>query len=97
MRSFGMVPPRSKWNEAAILRRRATRSLRSGYGLHLLEFRILGPLEVVREDGPVRLGSGKQRAMLAVLLLNANRVVSVDRLAEDLYGDEPPATVLTQI
>lgn len=77
--------------------RGATRSLRSGYGLALLEFRILGPLEVVGEDGPLRLGGPKQRAVLAILLLNANRVVSVDSLAEDLYGDAPPASALTQI
>ena len=35
--------------------------------------------------------------MLAILLLNANRVVSIDRIADDLYGDEMPASALTQI
>jgi DNA-binding SARP family transcriptional activator len=71
--------------------------LRTGYGHALLEFRILGPLEVVDNDGPLRLGGPKQRAVLAILLLNANRVVSVDRIADDLYGEEMPATALTQI
>src|SRR4029079_15995052 len=52
----------------------------------LLDFRILGPLEVLDGDRPVRLGGPKPRATLAILLLNANRVVSVERLADDLYA-----------
>jgi DNA-binding SARP family transcriptional activator/nucleotide-binding universal stress UspA family protein len=63
----------------------------------MLDFRILGPLEVVTEDGPVRLGGPKQRATLAILLLNANRVVSVDRLADDLYTGAAPVTAVTQV
>ena len=52
-----------------------------------MEYRILGPLEVVDGTSSVRLGGGKQRALLAALLLNAGRVVSRDRLSEDLWGD----------
>ena len=63
----------------------------------MLEFRILGPLEVVGEHGPVRLGGPKQRATLAILLLNVNRVVSVDRLADDLYSGAAPVTAVTQV
>jgi DNA-binding SARP family transcriptional activator len=63
----------------------------------VLDFRILGPLEVVGEHGPARLGGPKQRATLAILLLNANRVVSVDRLADDLYSGAAPATAVTQV
>jgi DNA-binding SARP family transcriptional activator len=63
----------------------------------MLEFRILGPLEVVAEHGHVRLGGPKQRATLAILLLNANRVVSVDRLADDLYAGAAPVTAVTQV
>lgn len=63
----------------------------------MVDFRILGPLEVVGEAGALRLGGRKRRAVLAILLLNANRVVSIDRLADDLYGDAPPATVVTQV
>jgi DNA-binding SARP family transcriptional activator len=62
----------------------------------VLEFRILGPLEVA-ENGAVRLGGPKQRATLAILLLNANRVVSVERLADDLYWGTPPVTAVTQV
>jgi len=61
------------------------------------EYRILGPLEVVGERGPLRLGGPKQRATLAILLLNANRVVSVERLAEDLYSGATPVTAVTQV
>src|SRR5919201_2137885 len=62
-----------------------------------MEFRILGPLEVEAEDGPLPLGSPKQRALLEVLLLNANEVVSRDRLIEAVWGDQPPATAPTAL
>jgi DNA-binding SARP family transcriptional activator len=57
-----------------------------------IEFRLLGPLEVHRKHGPVALGPPQQRALLALLLLNANRVVSRDRLIDELWGEQPPAT-----
>jgi len=63
----------------------------------MLEFRILGPLEVVGDRGPLRLGGPRQRATLAILLLNANRVISIDRLADDLYAGAPPVTAVTQV
>lgn len=63
----------------------------------MLEFRILGPLEALRDGEPVRLGGLKQRAALAILLLGANRVVSVERLADDLYAGAPPVTAVTQV
>ncbi len=55
-----------------------------------MDFRILGPLEVISEGQVVELGGAKQRALLAALLLNANAVVSVDRLIDALWEDEPP-------
>lgn len=55
-----------------------------------MEFRILGPLEVLENGHSVKLGGPKQRALLAVLLLHANRVVSTDGLLEALWGDRPP-------
>lgn len=63
----------------------------------MLEFRILGPLEVVTNRRSVRLGGPKQRATLAILLLNANRVVSVDQLADRLYSGAAPVTAVTQV
>ena len=56
-----------------------------------MEFRLLGPVEVVREERPVVLGGPKQRAILAMLATHANEVVSGDRLAELLWRDAPPA------
>ena len=56
----------------------------------LAEFGILGPLEVWRSGCAVPLGGPRQRAVLALLLLEANRVVSMDRLAEDVWGGHPP-------
>jgi DNA-binding SARP family transcriptional activator len=63
----------------------------------VLEFRVLGPLEVVGENGPMRLGGRRQRATLAILLLHANRVVPVERLADDLYAGRPPVSAVTQV
>jgi DNA-binding SARP family transcriptional activator len=63
----------------------------------MLEFRILGPLEAIGDDGPIRLGGPRQRATLALLLLHANRVVPVERLADDLYAGRPPVTAVTQV
>jgi DNA-binding SARP family transcriptional activator/class 3 adenylate cyclase len=59
-------------------------------GEQRMEFRILGPLDV-REDGaPVAFGGTKQRALLAILLLHTNEVVSTEGLIDALW-DEPPA------
>jgi DNA-binding SARP family transcriptional activator len=63
----------------------------------VLDFRILGPAEVARDGVPVPLGGTKQRATLAILLLSANRVVPIDRLADDLYAGAPPVTAVTQV
>ena len=56
-----------------------------------MQFRILGPLEVLDGQRLVELGRPKQRALLAVLLVHANQVVALDRLIEELWGEEPPA------
>jgi YVTN family beta-propeller protein len=57
-----------------------------------VEFALLGPLEVRVEGHPVGLGGPRQRAVLALLLLHANEVVSRDRLIEGLWGEQPPAS-----
>ena len=56
------------------------------------EFRILGPLEVRRDDRPVAIAGAKERALLAILLLRANEPVSLDRLVDDLWPGGPPPT-----
>src|SRR3954452_17802485 len=63
----------------------------------MFEFRILGPLEVVDETGPLLLGGLKQRAVLAVLLLEAPKAVSTDRLIEALWAEQPPRTAATSL
>ena len=63
----------------------------------LSEFGILGPLEVSRAGRAVPLGGPRQRAVLALLLLEANRVVSLDRLAEDVWGGRPPDGWVTTV
>ncbi len=71
-------------------------------------YRLLGPLEVVRvastgdpagrtSESQVDLGPRKQRAVLAVLLLNRGRVVSTDRLIDALWQDDAPASAMASI
>ena len=55
-----------------------------------MDVRILGPVEVVVDGTTVALGAAKLRALLAVLVLHRDRVVSVDALAEALWGEEVP-------
>jgi DNA-binding SARP family transcriptional activator/tetratricopeptide (TPR) repeat protein len=57
-----------------------------------MEFRVLGPLEVVDDGRALDLGGPKQRALLALLVLDANRPVSRDRLIDALWEDQPTAT-----
>ena len=57
-----------------------------------MDFRVLGPLEVVDGDRVLDLGGGRPRALLAMLLLRANQVVPAERLIDDLWAGEPPPT-----
>ncbi|HTI25928.1 MAG TPA: BTAD domain-containing putative transcriptional regulator [Kutzneria sp.] len=59
--------------------------------------RLLGPLELVVGDRSVDLGGRRQRVVLAVLALNANRVVPVDQLVDAVWEDDPPSTARSQI
>lgn len=63
----------------------------------MLEFRILGPVEVWDDGRQLQLGGPKQRAVLALLLLDAGRVVSTDRLIDLLWGEQPPPTAATSL
>jgi DNA-binding SARP family transcriptional activator len=63
-----------------------------------MEFRILGPVEVLDEAGKsIDLGGQRQRALLAALLIRAGKVVPVDRLVYELWGEQPPRTALTSL
>lgn len=58
-----------------------------------MEFGILGPLVVTDDGERIDIRAPKQRALLALLLINANRVVSVDRIIDELWGARPPKAV----
>ncbi len=58
---------------------------------------MLGPLEVRSGDRLLELGRPKQRALLALLLLRANRVVPRDRLIDELWPNEPPETAVKAV
>ena len=57
-----------------------------------MEFRILGPLEVVDGEQPIVLRRGKECALLAYLVLHANEVVPSERLIDELWDERPPPT-----
>ena len=56
-----------------------------------LDFRILGPVEAARDGRPISLGGPRQRTLLALLLVEAGRPVSVDTLSDELWAGAPPA------
>jgi DNA-binding SARP family transcriptional activator len=62
-----------------------------------MDFRLLGPLEAGADAAPLRLGGRKPRALLACLLLDANRTVSVEQLVDELWGERPPETATKMI
>ena len=62
-----------------------------------MEYRTLGILDVVSDGQSFQLGPPKQRAVLAILLLNANQIVSTDRLIDLIWGDSPPRTAAHSI
>jgi DNA-binding SARP family transcriptional activator len=63
----------------------------------VITFGILGPLEARRDGVELALGGRAQRAVLALLLLEAGRVLSIDRIADELYAGAAPATAVTQV
>ena len=62
-----------------------------------VEFRILGPLEVLDGGRELALGGRRQRALLAVLLLHANETLGSERLVHELWGESPPATAVKTV
>ncbi|XRQ09018.1 BTAD domain-containing putative transcriptional regulator [Actinomadura welshii] len=64
---------------------------------HRVEFRLLGPVEVVLDGEPVGLPAARQEIVLAMLLLEANRVVPVSRLVDALWDESQPATAKSQV
>ncbi len=62
-----------------------------------IRFGILGPLSVHCGEDPVNLGSPKQRAVLALLLINANRPLAPDVMIDALWGDRPPDSAVATL
>lgn len=62
-----------------------------------MECRVLGPVDVIIDGTPVSITSARQEIVLAVLLLEANRVVSVSRLVDALWDEAPPSTAKSQV
>ena len=63
----------------------------------VVRYRLLGAVDVRRDDVTVAITAGKQRVVLAALLVNANRVVTVGDLVRYLWSDSPPATARTSL
>jgi DNA-binding SARP family transcriptional activator len=60
-------------------------------------FRILGPVEVAGASGPLHVPSGRRQVILAMLLLDANRVVSIEQLIDAVWDEDPPSTARSQV
>src|SRR2546429_2977797 len=60
-------------------------------------FRVLGPITIGDGEKAVRLRVPKQRCLLATLLIETNEVVSLDRLAEELWGEQPPRSAVANL
>jgi DNA-binding SARP family transcriptional activator len=77
--------------------RRTSRACTVGRKEDRLDFRLLGPLEVQDGGVPLDVGAGKQRALLAILLLEAGTPVPVDRLIHVLWEDDPPESAVNSV
>src|SRR5919106_4200376 len=86
--------PKGPLKDTGPTRRRPGASVCSGGSM---EFRILGPTEVLDGGRQVPLPRGRGRALLALLLLHPGEPVSADRLIDELWGESPPATARTVV
>lgn len=65
-----------------------------------MRINVLGPIEVIDDNdvrNPIELQGQRQRALLASLILGADQVVSIDRLIDAIWCDEPPGSALTKV
>src|SRR3982074_451819 len=63
----------------------------------MVRFRILGPVEALVEERRVAVGGPRQLALVAFLLVHANRAVSVDQLIDALWGEQDPAGAVKRV
>ena len=62
-----------------------------------MEFRILGALEVANNAGNVPIAGGKQRALLALLIVHAGELLPAERIVDELWGDDAPAEAMNSL
>lgn len=62
-----------------------------------MDFRVLGPLEIVDNGVPIRLGGLREQAVMAMFLVQPDTIIPVERLVDAVWGDRPPATARAQI
>jgi DNA-binding SARP family transcriptional activator len=62
-----------------------------------IRVRILGPIEIERGGRLIELSGRRERAVIALLLVNAGQTVSLDRMTEDLWDGSPPASAVTTL
>jgi DNA-binding SARP family transcriptional activator len=62
-----------------------------------MQYRIFGRLEALESGRAIPLGGRQQRALLALLLVERGRLVSVDRLVDELWGDRPPKAAVATV
>jgi DNA-binding SARP family transcriptional activator len=62
-----------------------------------VHFRVLGPLEVTRGERSIPITAARHQVVLAMLLLEVGRVVSVERLVDALWAEDPPSTARSQV
>ena len=75
----------------------AVGTLMAGHVAGSVEFRILGPLEITAGSSRLEVSGTRQQVVLATLLLHVNKTVSVPRLLEAVYGEQPPSTSRSQV
>jgi DNA-binding SARP family transcriptional activator/energy-coupling factor transporter ATP-binding protein EcfA2 len=68
-----------------------------GSSINDISVRILGPIEIERGGRLIELSGRRERAVIALLLVHAGQVVSLDRMTEDLWDGEPPASAVTTL
>src|SRR5207253_10625817 len=99
--SWGSRSSRAQAHVQAVMRRRKSASRQAqrsrqgsvhmqGWDDGAMEFRILGPLEVVGPHGAIEIVSARQRAILALLVLHVGETVTTHRLIEEVWADDPP-------
>jgi DNA-binding SARP family transcriptional activator len=63
----------------------------------MMQFQVLGPLEAVGDNGPVPISGRRRRALLAILLMDPGRIVTLPELVDGIWADDPPDSAIANI